>query len=142
VVHGLHGDSVCRREEEGVPHADPGPQDEVDRWMGGKQASEHGISARCLQDSAEQSGGGGNKLRRAVRSPCDQDPVYTRYRWLQAVLIDAGVKVPFAENGAKGNKFMESFNGHFKEENGCAPLELDQSEVENRLEEEWKQMKS
>jgi len=48
----------------------------------------------------------------------DQDSVYTGYRWLQALLIDARAKVSFSENGAKGNTFMESFNGHFKGENG------------------------
>lgn len=44
----------------------------------------------------------------------DKDSVYTGYRWLQAVLIDARARISFSENGAKGNTFMESFNGHFK----------------------------
>jgi transposase InsO family protein len=47
-----------------------------------------------------------------------QDSVCTGYRWLQALLIDVRAKVSFSENGAKGNTFMESFNGHFKGENG------------------------
>ena len=46
----------------------------------------------------------------------DQDAVYTGYRWLQAVLIRGKAKVSFSENGAKGNTYMESFNGHFKGE--------------------------
>lgn len=48
----------------------------------------------------------------------DQDSVYTGYKWLQAALIRERAKISFSENGAKGNTFMESFNGHFKGENG------------------------
>ena len=48
----------------------------------------------------------------------DQDSVYTGYRWLQAVLIREQAKISFSENGAKGNTYMESFNGHFKGESG------------------------
>jgi len=48
----------------------------------------------------------------------DQDSVYTGYRWLQAVLIRERAKISFSENGAKGNTYMESFNGHFKGESG------------------------
>ncbi len=47
----------------------------------------------------------------------DQDAVYTGYRWLQAVLIRERMRISFSENGAKGNTYMESFNGHFKGEN-------------------------
>ncbi len=48
----------------------------------------------------------------------DQDAVYTGYRWLQAVLIRDRMKISFSENGARGNTYMESFNGHFKGESG------------------------
>jgi len=48
----------------------------------------------------------------------DQDAVYTGYRWLQAVLIRERMKISFSENGARGNTYMESFNGHFKGESG------------------------
>ena len=47
----------------------------------------------------------------------DQDAVYTGYRWLQVVLIRERMRISFSENGAKGNTFMESFNGRFKGEN-------------------------
>jgi len=47
----------------------------------------------------------------------DQDAVFTSYAWLQALLIDAGVDVSYSENGAKGNPWVESFWGRFKEEN-------------------------
>ena len=40
----------------------------------------------------------------------------TEYRWLQAVSIRERAKICFSENGAKGNTYMESFNGHFKGE--------------------------
>ena len=48
----------------------------------------------------------------------DQDTVYTGYRWLQAVLIRERARISFSENGARGNTYMESFNGHFKGESG------------------------
>ena len=48
----------------------------------------------------------------------DQDPVYTGYRWLRAVLITHRARISFSENGANGNTMMESFNGRFKAENG------------------------
>ena len=48
----------------------------------------------------------------------DKDSVYTGYRWLQDVLIREKARISFSENGAKGNTFMESFNGHFEGENG------------------------
>jgi len=48
----------------------------------------------------------------------DQDPVYTGYSWLQAILIREKARISFSENGARGNTYMESFNGHFKGENG------------------------
>ena len=53
----------------------------------------------------------------------DRDSVYTGYRWLQAVLIRERMKISFSENGARGNTYMESFNGRFKGEN--ADLFLD-----------------
>jgi len=48
----------------------------------------------------------------------DKDSVHTGYKWLQAVLIREKARISFSENGAKGNTAMESFNGHFKGENG------------------------
>lgn len=54
----------------------------------------------------------------------DKDSVYTGYRWLQAVLIDARARISFSENGAKGNTFMESFSGHFKGRTGvCSTMQ-------------------
>jgi hypothetical protein len=34
------------------------------------------------------------------------------------VLIRERAKISFSENGARGNTYMESFNGHFKSESG------------------------
>lgn len=47
----------------------------------------------------------------------DQDPVFTSYDWLRALLIDAEVLVSYSENGAKGNPWIESLWGRFKVEN-------------------------
>jgi len=62
---------------------------------GDRQASEHSVSARCLQ-----AGEVGISLEGGFIHH-DQDPVYTGYRWLQALLIDVRAKVSFSENGAK-----------------------------------------
>jgi len=47
----------------------------------------------------------------------DQGPVYTGYRWLGRLLLVDKAKVSYALRGARDNPVMESFNGHFKEEN-------------------------
>lgn len=48
----------------------------------------------------------------------DQDGVYTGHRWLWQLRIKDRVRVSYSLNGARGNTVMESFNGHFKTENG------------------------
>jgi transposase InsO family protein len=48
----------------------------------------------------------------------DQDGVYTGHRWLWQLRIKDRVRVSYSLNGARGNTAMESFNGHFKAENG------------------------
>ena len=47
----------------------------------------------------------------------DQDPVFTSYDWLRALLLDAEVLVSYSENGAKGNPWIESLWARFKVEN-------------------------
>jgi putative transposase len=47
----------------------------------------------------------------------DQDAVFTSYAWLRALLLDAGARVSYSENGAKGNPWIESFWARFKHEN-------------------------
>lgn len=47
----------------------------------------------------------------------DQDSVYTGHGWLSEVVTRDKVKVSYSENGARGNVYMESFNGKFKSEN-------------------------
>ena len=55
----------------------------------------------------------------------DQDAVFTSYAWLQALLLDAGVRVSYSENGAKGNPWIESFWARFKTENHSLLLEAE-----------------
>lgn len=43
----------------------------------------------------------------------DQDSVYTSNRWVDQ-LIEDRIRLSYSTNGAKGNTYMESFNGHFK----------------------------
>jgi transposase InsO family protein len=47
----------------------------------------------------------------------DQDAVFTSYAWLRALLLDAGTRVSYSENGAKGNPWIGSFWARFKHEN-------------------------
>ncbi len=47
----------------------------------------------------------------------DQDPVYTSHKWIHAVRIEDGMRISYSLDGARQNTFMESFNGHFKQEN-------------------------
>jgi putative transposase len=49
----------------------------------------------------------------------DQDPVYTGYAWTQQLLLEDGLYISYALNGARDNPQMESFIGHFKDE-GCS----------------------
>ena len=44
----------------------------------------------------------------------DQDSVFTSNDWVDQTLIEDDVKLSYSENGARGNVWMESFNGHFK----------------------------
>lgn len=44
----------------------------------------------------------------------DQDSVYKSGRWVNQLLLEDGVRLSYSTNGAKGNTYMESFNGHFK----------------------------
>ena len=48
----------------------------------------------------------------------DQDGVYTGHQWLWQLRVKDRVRVSYSLNGARGNTAMESFNGHFKAENG------------------------
>ncbi|KXB06788.1 hypothetical protein AKJ51_02870 [candidate division MSBL1 archaeon SCGC-AAA382A20] len=44
----------------------------------------------------------------------DQDSVYKSDLWVNQLLLEDGVRLSYSTNGAKGNTYMESFNGHFK----------------------------
>ncbi len=47
----------------------------------------------------------------------DQDPVFTGYGWTSRLLLDDGVQLSYALNGARDNPEMEAFNSRFKSEN-------------------------
>jgi transposase InsO family protein len=47
----------------------------------------------------------------------DRDGVYLGYGWLHRLIIQDGVRISYALNGAKENVHIEAFNGRFKEEN-------------------------
>lgn len=48
----------------------------------------------------------------------DKDSVYTSYRWLERLLLEEGVRVSYAQRGARDNPWIESFWGRFETENG------------------------
>jgi len=48
----------------------------------------------------------------------DQDPAFTSYRWLRAVLVSEKARISYSVTGARGNTVVESFFGRLKVENG------------------------
>jgi transposase InsO family protein len=46
----------------------------------------------------------------------DQDPVFTSYGWTSRLLLEDGVRLSCALNGARDNPEMEAFNSRFKTE--------------------------
>ena len=44
----------------------------------------------------------------------DQDSVFTSNDWIDQILVEGQVQLSYSENGAEGNVYVESFNGHFK----------------------------
>jgi len=46
----------------------------------------------------------------------DQDPVFTSYGWTSRLLLEDGVQLSYALNGAGDNPEMEAFNSRFKTE--------------------------
>ncbi len=53
----------------------------------------------------------------------DQDPVFTGYDWLRALVLDAGVRISYSERGARDNPWIESFWSRFKGENASLVIE-------------------
>jgi putative transposase len=45
----------------------------------------------------------------------DKDSVYTSYAWLQRLLLEEGVRLSYAERGAKDNPWIESFLGPLRD---------------------------
>jgi transposase InsO family protein len=44
----------------------------------------------------------------------DRDGVYTGEEWVNKLLVEEKVSISYSMRGARGNTYMESFNGHFK----------------------------
>jgi putative transposase len=54
----------------------------------------------------------------------DKDSVYASYRWLGRLLLEVGVRVSYAQRGARDNPWIESFWGRFglrHKPNFCLP---------------------
>ena len=47
----------------------------------------------------------------------DQDPVYTSHAWIRQLRLRDHLRLSYSLEGARQNTYIESFNGHFKEEN-------------------------
>lgn len=59
----------------------------------------------------------------------DQDGVYVGHRWVHEILVKSKARLSYSEDGARENFYMESFNGHFKQEN--RDLFWDQESIES-----------
>lgn len=59
----------------------------------------------------------------------DQDGVYVGHRWVHEILVKSKARLSYSEDGARENVHMESFNGHFKQEN--RDLFWDQDNIES-----------
>ena len=64
----------------------------------------------------------------------DQDGVYVGYRWVHEIFVKSEARLSYSEDGARQNVHMESFNGHFKQENRDLFLEQDSFELLKKVE--------
>ena len=64
----------------------------------------------------------------------DQDGVYVGHRWVHEILVKSKVRLSYSEDGARQNVHMESFNGHFKQENRDLFWEQDSIELLKKVE--------
>jgi transposase InsO family protein len=88
----------------------------VPGWAVGPSADRE-LSLRCWKRVRKRMSDLGLPLDETVVHH-DQDSVYTSYRWLQAILLEDGMRVSYSENGAKGNPWIESLWGRLKDEIG------------------------
>lgn len=88
----------------------------VPGWALGPSAN-CALALECWQAVVEAFGGIGRSLAGVIVHQ-DQDPVFTSYDWLRAVLVEAQARISYSERGAKDNPWIESFWSRFKGENG------------------------
>jgi len=84
-------------------------------WAVGKSKNSE-LALRAWERARNRLRRLGIKMRKVVVHH-DQDGVYTGHEWLGQLLLRDKVRVSYTLNGARGNTAMESFHGHFKEEN-------------------------
>lgn len=86
--------------------------------MGGvvEEKADSELALKAWRKALREVKGFGGSLRGSIVHH-DQDPVYTGGEWLREVVLRRGAKVSYSLKGAKGNVYMESFFGRFKEEN-------------------------
>jgi putative transposase len=92
----------------------------VPAWAVGPSANRE-LALACWRDVRAAYARLGVEL--AVTVHHDQDTVYTSYDWLEALLIESGVRVSYSERGAMDNPWIESFWARFKQENRSLLLE-------------------
>jgi transposase InsO family protein len=88
----------------------------VPGWAVGPSANRE-LALRCWEQVRERMSALGAELDGMIIHH-DQDSVYTSYRWLQAILLEDGLRVSYSQNGAKDNPWIESLWGRTKTEVG------------------------
>ncbi|KXB06163.1 hypothetical protein AKJ52_02495 [candidate division MSBL1 archaeon SCGC-AAA382C18] len=81
-------------------------------WALGKSTTTE-VALRAWEATRETYEDYGTSLEGTILHQ-DQDSVFTSNDWIDQILIEDKVKLSYSEDGAKGNVYMESFNGHFK----------------------------
>lgn len=88
----------------------------VPGWAVGPSANRK-LAMRCWKQVRERLTSMGEELDGKIIHH-DLDSVYTSYQWLQARLLEDGLRVSYSERGAKDNPWIESLWGRTKAEIG------------------------
>jgi len=90
-------------------------------WAIGTSADRK-LALRCWERVRARMAGIGQPLEGTILHS-DLDSVYTSYDWLQALLLEDGVRVSYSERGAKDNPWIEALWGRMKTEAGSRIIE-------------------
>ena len=92
-------------------------------WAVGPSANRE-LALRCWKRMRTCMAGIGQPLEGTILHSSDLDSVYTSYDWLQALLLENGLRVSYSERGAKHNPRIEALWGWMKTEAGSRIVEV------------------